>query len=128
MSCNFDIKKCLSCPKYNGCLLQLTYSNTINLANMFHDLLVKNNELLEAIKSVSISSEKTSQDNLDIYVNVDDLSTKLDKITSLLEDSDSNQSELLIDVSTIKEQILNVDTKIDTLNKIWGEYDYTSVE
>lgn len=128
MSCNFDIKKCLNCPKYNGCLLQLTYSNTINLANMFHDLLVKNNELLEAIKSVSLSSEKTSQDNLDIYVNVDDLSTKLDKISSLLEDTDSNQSELLIDVSTIKEQILNVDTKIDTLNKIWGEYDYTSVE
>lgn len=128
MSCNFDVKKCLNCPKYNGCLLQLTYSNTINLANMFHEILVKQNELSEIINSLNISSEKSAQDNLDIYVNVDDLSTKLDNISKSLQDTETSQNEIIDDISSIKEQIVNINNKIDNISKIWGEYDYEVIE
>lgn len=82
MSCNFNISKCKTCPRYNGCLLQVIYSNIMNLGNMISDLYSKQNafenKLNEIINSpINSFSDKTSYQIEELSQNLNNLKNNL---------------------------------------------------
>lgn len=58
MSCNFNAIKCKNCPKYNGCLLQMVYKNTVTLATVVENISQRLEKMDEAnsISNTQISS------------------------------------------------------------------------
>lgn len=125
MSCSFNAKNCLNCPKYNGCLLQIIYANTLSLAEMISNL-EKNHQLItKSIEQFNLSNNLTKSDSIDMSLDLESLSSKIDKSISLLELNEENREETNIDISQIKNSISMIDLKIDDLIQKYDEIEYT---
>lgn len=125
MSCSFNAKNCLNCPKYNGCLLQIIYTNTLSLAEMISNL-EKNHQLItKSIEQFNLSNNLTKSDSIDMSLDLESLSSKIDKSISLLELNEENREETNIDISQIKNSISIIDLKIDDLIQKYDEIEYT---
>lgn len=128
MSCNFDAKKCVSCPRYNGCLLQLVYANTLGLAELINDISVKQQEMLTEINEIKSKSSTMNEDSVDLSFNMEDLSNKINQISKLADKNEEDKNELGIDISQIKSTISLMDLKIDDLIKFNESFEYVFPE
>ena len=125
MSCSFNAKICLNCPKFNGCFFQIIYANTLSLAEMISNL-EKNHQLItKSIEQFNLSNNLTKSDSIDMSLDLESLSSKIDKSISLLELNEENREETNIDISQIKNSISMIDLKIDDLIQKYEEIEYT---
>lgn len=109
MSCKFNIKSCSQCPKYNGCLLQLIYANTLSLAELITTIIKPNNSMETSVQKTINSNNSLSSSDLDELKN----STNI-----LIQNSQSNDkilNGLLEDVSTIKSSLSVINLKVDDM-------------
>ena len=114
MSCNFNVKKCINCGKYNGCLLQTIYTNVSNLTNIIDSLSNKQNDIISSTL-LSTKSDIAIEDSISIDTNIDDINKKLNIITTMLKDYEMDRDELNIDISQIKSTLTRIELKVDTL-------------
>lgn len=119
MSCNFHAIKCKSCPKYNACLLQMVYSNTLTLATMVTEISTQ----IEALSKQSFSAE----DNVDMFHHLDTLSTKLDTITESLQNDEDKQDERTIDNNLIQSSLDTINSKLDDLIRSYNSYEFVPI-
>lgn len=119
MSCNFHAIKCKSCPKYNACLLQMVYSNTLTLATMVTEL----GSQIEALSKQSFSAE----DNVDMFHQLDNLNTKLDTITESLHNDEDKRDERIIDNSIIQSSLDGISSKLDDLIRSYNSYEFVPI-
>lgn len=109
MSCKFNIKTCSQCPKYNGCLLQLIYANTLSLAELIVNNLKPNNS----------NETMTTGVNSNIPTNTSSEIKEIKESTNmLLQSSFSNDkilNGLLEDVSNIKSSLSVINLKVDDI-------------
>lgn len=116
MNCKFNAKKCLTCPKYNHCLLQMVYTNTLGLADMINDLVENQQKLINTLSNIQTSIyPKSLEDSVDLSTNVDEISTKLDTLTRMFENNEDDKNEMNIDLSQIQATLLNIKSRIDNL-------------
>lgn len=116
MNCKFNVKKCLTCPKYNHCLLQMVYTNTLGLADMINDLVENQQKLINTLSNIQTSIyPKSLEDSVDLSTNVDEISTKLDTLTRMFENNEDDKNEINIDLSQIQATLLNIKSRIDNL-------------
>jgi ACT domain-containing protein len=87
MSCTFNLKNCVNCPKYNGCLLQLLYKNTIGLTDMLKIITNNQEQLLTAINKIPVLM---ANDNVEILSNIDSLSSDVKDISTILTDDEKD--------------------------------------
>lgn len=106
MSCNFNVKKCINCQKYNGCLLQTIYSNMNKMSNVV-DTIIQNQKILE--QSIDEINNSTQTNDLNILnQKVDSLNNTVKTIT---------QKNQTYDIETITSSLTTLELKVDTLLK-----------
>lgn len=111
MSCKFDEKKCVTCGKYNGCLLQTMHSNILEMTSMIKTL-AENQQVLS--KEVF---NKTNSDDTDVTFDIDEINKKINIIANVLNESDISRDELNIDISQIKSVLTTMELKVDNILK-----------
>lgn len=98
MSCKFSVKKCLGCPKYNGCLLQSNYSTNLSIVDSLTVIMKVQQTLLTEINELKNNQKTIREDSMIISSSIDNLKnnnvnelkeniTMLDKKLSSLIDS-----------------------------------------
>lgn len=116
MSCKFNVKNCITCPKYNGCLLQIVYTNTINLLDMINELSNNQQKIVQSLIHIQNSVyPKSLEDSIELFSNVDEISSKLDILTKMLENNEEDKNEMNIDLSQIQTALANIKLRIDNL-------------
>lgn len=126
MSCNFNAVSCQNCPKYNGCLLQIVYSNTLSLATMIDKINVQLDDINNRLNTFNPTSF-TTDDNVELFNDLENIHTKLDNINKLLNDEEERKDEKAIDFDNIKSTIDSIDTKLDDLITSYNSYEYVPI-
>lgn len=107
MSCNFNLKNCIRCPKYNGCLLQLVYTNTINLSNVLGAIIDNQCQLNNSINQLKeLNTSAFYANNIDQNV---EAMADIKSIKVKLENIDLNTEEVLTHIGSIKSTIEDFD-------------------
>jgi Fic family protein len=128
MSCNFHVKNCLNCLKYNGCLLQVIYANTLSITEILLDISKNQKVLSNDIEQLKLNNDVSMTDSLDLSLELDNISSNIDKIKNLLSTKDENNDETIIDITQIKNSLSLIDLKIDDLVQKYNDYEYVSDE
>lgn len=126
MSCNFNAITCKNCPKYNGCLLQMIYSNTLSLATMIDKINLQLNDIDNRLNTLNQSSF-SADDNVEMFNDLENIHTKLDNITKTLNNEEERKDEKAIDFDNIKSAITAIDTKLDNLITSYNSYEYIPI-
>lgn len=126
MSCNFNAITCQNCPKYNGCLLQIVYSNTLSLATMIDKINLQVEDISNRLNNVNASAF-TVDDNVEMFNDLENIHTKLDNITKTLNNEEERKDEKAIDFDNIKSTITAIDTKLDNLITSYNSYEYIPI-
>lgn len=124
MSCSFNPKNCVNCPKYNGCLLQIIYANTLSLSEMITKLENNQSLLMNEISSINSINRINSVDTSDMSIDLESISSKLNSIEQTLQTIEDDKDELEIDLSQIKNSLSVVNLKVDDVLQKYEEYDY----
>lgn len=111
MSCKFNKEKCVTCGKYNGCLLQVMHSNILEITSAIKTLAENQQVLLNEI------SNKTVSDDTDMSFDIEDINKKINIIANVLNESDISRDELNIDISQMKSVLTTVELKVDNILK-----------
>lgn len=126
MSCNFNAITCQNCPKYNGCLLQIVYSNTLSLATMIDKINLQVDDISNRLNNVNASAF-TIDDNVEMFNDLENIHTKLDNITKTLNNEEERKDEKAIDFDNIQSAITAIDTKLDNLITSYNSYEYIPI-
>lgn len=115
MSCSFNLNTCKNCPRYNGCLIQLVYANTISLKNILDSI----DQKIEGISSINAS--KISTDDLaSIKIELNGVNKALTKIEETNDERDNN-------VNSLQSATASIDSKLDDLIKSYNSYEYIPI-
>lgn len=117
MSCSFDVKKCLVCPKYNGCLLQMIYASVLNLTERLDTLANNQMVIADTVLKMQSNNNIVLDDSVDLSLDVSEINEKLDNIMKTLDDTNDSINELTIDSNTIKSSLVTLDLKVDDIIK-----------
>jgi hypothetical protein len=109
MSCKFNIKTCSQCPKYNGCLLQLIYANTLSLAELIVNTLKPNNS------TETIHTAVSSSNSLNTSSEIQELKESTNMLLQSSFSNDKILNGLLEDVSNIKSSLSVINLKVDDI-------------
>lgn len=109
MSCKFNIKTCSQCPKYNGCLLQLIYANTLSLAELIVNTLKPNNS------TETINTAVSSSNSLNASSEIQELKESTNMLLQSSFSNDKILNGLLEDVSNIKSSLSVINLKVDDI-------------
>ena len=126
MSCSFNPKNCINCPKYNGCLLQIIYANTLSLAEMITKLENNQTAIINEISNMNSINRMTSNDSIDMSIDLESISTKLNTIEKTLQNIEEEKDEFEIDISQIKNSMAMMNLKVDDVLQKYEEYDYNN--
>lgn len=126
MSCSFNPKNCMNCPKYNGCLLQIIYANTLSLAEMITKLENNQTAIINEISNMNSINRMTSNDSIDMSIDLESISTKLNTIEKTLQNIEEEKDEFEIDISQIKNSMAMMNLKVDDVLQKYEEYDYNN--
>lgn len=116
MSCKFSVGKCLSCNKYNTCLLQAIYTSVLSLNKQMIQLSDEQQNIkqeIQALKNNSVSVD----DGIDISSDINEVNKKINFITDVIQESDMDLDELNVDMSQMKTTLLTLDLKVDNILK-----------
>ena len=128
MSCNFNVKNCLNCLKYNGCLLQVIYANTLSITEILLDITKNQKILSNDIEQLKLNNDVSLTDSLDLSMELDNISSNIDKIKNTLSTKDETNDETIIDISQIKTSLSLMDLKLDDLIQKYNDYEYVLEE
>lgn len=117
MSCSFDVKKCLVCPKYNGCLLQMTYASVLNLTERLDTLANNQMVIADTVLKMQSNNNIVLDDSVDLSLDVSEINEKLDNIMKTLDDTNDSINELTIDSNKLKSSLVTLDLKVDDIIK-----------
>lgn len=92
MSCKFNAKKCIGCPKYNGCLLQSNYSTNLNILDSLKIIMQVQQSLLAEINEMKQNQKTIREDSMILTSSIDNLTNE--KVDSLREDISSMSKKL----------------------------------
>lgn len=125
MSCNFNAINCKNCPKYNACLLQIVYTNTLSLATMIDDV---NNKLDNMNKQINSNNTTFSvDDNIEMFSHLEDINSKLDNVVQTLENEEEQKNERTVDINNIQSSLSSIHCKLDDLIKSYNSYEYIPI-
>lgn len=89
VSCKFNVKKCLSCPKYNSCLLQTNYVTNMSLVDTINSIILVQKEIVNDINEIKERQKIISVDNSLLNQNINEISNNIqtikDNITTLVD-------------------------------------------
>lgn len=126
MNCNFNAINCKNCPKYNACLLQIVYTNTLSLATMINDINNKLDNMNTQVNSITPSTFSVD-DNIEMFTNLEDINNKLNNVVQTLENEEEQKNERTIDINNIQSTISSIDSKLDDLIKSYNSYEYIPI-
>ena len=75
-----------------------------------------------------MNNDVSMTDSLDLSLELDNISSNIDKIKNLLSTKDENNDETIIDITQIKNSLSLIDLKIDDLVQKYNDYEYVSDE
>lgn len=117
MTCSFDVKKCIVCPKYNGCLLQMIFTSVLNLTERLDTLTNNQTIISDTILKMQSNNNIVLDDSVDLSLDISEISNKLDNLTKSLEETNDSINELMIDTSELKTSFVTLDLKVDDIIK-----------
>ena len=117
MTCSFDVKKCIVCPKYNGCLLQMIFTSVLNLSERLDTLTNNQTIIADTILKMQSNNNIVLDDSVDLSLDISEISNKLDNLTKSLEETNDSINELMIDTSELKTSFVTLDLKVDDIIK-----------
>ena len=84
VSCKFNVKKCLSCPKYNSCLLQTSYVTNMTLIDTINSIIMVQQNIVKDITEIKESQKIISEDNDKIIQNIQSITDNIQTIENNL--------------------------------------------
>ena len=117
MTCSFDVQKCIVCPKYNGCLLQMIFTSVLNLSERLDTLTNNQTIIADTILKMQSNNNIVLDDSVDLSLDISEISNKLDNLTKSLEETNDSINELMIDTSELKTSFVTLDLKVDDIIK-----------
>lgn len=115
MSCTFNLNTCKNCPRYNGCLLQLTYANTLSLKNILESI----DQKIDGISS-SNANEISTDDLASIQIELNGVNKALTKLEETNDERNNN-------VNSLQSATASIDSKLDDLIKSYNSYEYVPI-
>jgi hypothetical protein len=116
MSCNFDVKKCLNCGKYNGCLLQTIHTNTNSLTRVVSTIIDNQRIINDSLLSLS-KTTITPDESVNVQTDIEDINKNINRLTNIMNAYDMDRDELNIDISQIKQALTTLELKVDNMMK-----------
>lgn len=80
VSCKFNVKKCLNCPKYNSCLLQTNYVTNMSLVDTINSIILVQKEIVNDINEIRERQKIISVDNSLLNQNINEISNNIQTI------------------------------------------------
>ena len=88
----------------------------INLLDMINELSSNQQKIVQSLIHIQNSVyPKSLEDSIELFSNVDEISSKLDILTKMLENNEEDKNEMNIDLSQIQTALANIKLRIDNL-------------